>query len=132
MNTQLLFQIQSVLIVVLMFYGITQHKTRKRHVKIMSASIIWDILLIAQIELSRSAIAKAGKAVVQQASAMLYVHLFFAISTVLLYILVVKSGRQLLNGNNSNINKHKIIGLVTFSFRILTLITSFFAVSKSI
>ena len=131
MSEQFLFQLQSALIVLLMFYGITQRKKRMRHVKIMSAAMIWDVVLILQIELSRSAIIKTGKAVMGDGKTMLYIHLFFALSTVLLYIAMVISGRKILKGITPNTKTHKKLGSTTFSFRILTLVTSFFAVTSS-
>ncbi len=51
-----LMQSQSLCIVLLMVAGIFFRRRRELHVKIMSAAMIWDVLLILQIELSRSAI----------------------------------------------------------------------------
>ena len=59
----LFMQLQSFCIVLLMAIGIAVHRRRKLHVKIMGFAMIWDILLILQIELSRSAILKASKAI---------------------------------------------------------------------
>ena len=56
-------QSQSLCIVLLMLAGILVRKNRKLHVRVMSVAMVWDILLILQIELSRSAILKASKAV---------------------------------------------------------------------
>ena len=44
MSTQVIFQIQSALIVLLMIYGVTQAKNRPRHVKVMSTAMIWDVV----------------------------------------------------------------------------------------
>lgn len=130
MSTATLFQIQSFLILSLMIYGVTQSKKRMKHVKIMSAAMIWDIILILQIELNRSAIDKALDVFKSQTA--LKIHLFFAISSVLLYVAMVISGRMVLAGKTTMIKRHRLLGMTTLAFRILTFVTSFFAASKAI
>lgn len=88
--------------------------------------MIWDVLLILQIELSRSAILKASKAV--DNAMMLNIHVSIAVSTVILYGFMVYSGRALLAGKTEFRHKHRILGYSTFLMRILTFVTSFWAV----
>jgi hypothetical protein len=121
-----LMQIQSLCIVILMGIGIYFRRYQTRHVKIMSAAMIWDVLLILQIELSRSAILKASKAVSNTMA--LNIHVSIAILTVLFYVFMIKTGRQMLQGNYKIRTRHKFLGWSTFSLRILTFITSFWAV----
>jgi len=120
-----LMQLQSFLIVVLMFVGILNRKKRNLHVKIMSSAIIWDILLILQIELNRSAILKASK--VMTNSAMLNIHVSIAVTTVLLYGVMIYTGRKKLHHSPFPPKFHKFAGFITFGMRILTFITSFWA-----
>lgn len=127
MTSTVIFQIQSFLIMSLMILGVYNSKNRKKHVKIMSGAIIWDIILILQIEITRSAIVKASK--VMTNPLLLKIHLFFAIGSVVLYVLMVLSGRKLLAGDNSVKQKHKLLGRTTLFFRIMTFVTSFFAAS---
>jgi hypothetical protein len=121
-----LMQTQSLCIVLLMTLGIFKRRQRQLHVKIMSLAMIWDILLILQIELSRSAILKASKAITNPM--MLNIHVTFAVTTVVLYGFMVYTGRALLSGRNEVRNKHKFLGYSTFFMRILTFVTSFWAV----
>lgn len=130
MSSATFFQIQSFLILSLMIYGVTQSKKRKKHVKIMSSAIIWDVILILQIELNRSAIDKAME--IFQSQTALQIHLFFAVSSVVLYLVMVLSGRKVLAGDNSFLKKHRYLGITTLVFRILTFVTSFYAVAKPI
>lgn len=125
MTLTVFFQIQSAIILALMIFGVTKRRVRKTHVRVMSGVIAWDILLVLQIELSRSAINTASKGVENPTS--LLIHLFFAISSVLLYFVMIWSGRALLRGDNSKRKWHKFFGWTTLSFRILTLITSYWA-----
>ncbi len=120
-----LMQIQSFLIVSTMIIGITKHAQRKLHVKIMSFAMIWDLILILQIELSRGAIIKASKAVTNPL--ILNIHVSIAVTTVILYVFMIRSGRRVLYENYPK-QKHKKLGYLTMGMRILTFVTSFFAV----
>jgi hypothetical protein len=122
-----LMQVQSVCIVLIMLAGIVVHKKRQLHVRLMSTAMIWDVLLILQIELSRSAILKASRAL-SNATA-LNIHVTIAISTVILYGFMIYTGRGLLAGKRELRQRHQFLGYATFSMRVLTLITSFWAVT---
>lgn len=125
MSSTVIFQIQSFLILALIYLGVYHRKNRALHVKIMSSAIIWDVLLILQIELTRSAILKASK--VMTNPTLLKIHLFFSIGSVVLYVLMVLTGRKVLAGEKGVLKKHKTLGWTTLVFRTMTLITSFWA-----
>lgn len=125
-----LMQLQSACIVILMAVGIYFRRQRSLHVKIMSTAMIWDIILILQIELSRSAILKASKAMSNAMA--LNIHVSIAVATVLLYGLMVYTGRAMLYGKNEFRKKHRILGYTTFLMRILTFVTSFWAVAPKV
>ena len=129
MTSTVVFQIQSVLIYLLMIYGISKRKNRKIHVPTMSAVLIWDVLLILQIELSRDAVEKAVKASVNPM--LLNIHVTFAVLSVVFYVLLVFTGRKLLAGDNKIKPRHRLFGWTAFVLRTLTLITSFFAVTTT-
>lgn len=126
MSSAMIFQAQSALILALMFYGASVARQRLKHVRIMGTAIIWDLLLILQIELTRSAIDKAMK-IVENPMA-LKIHLFFAITTVLLYGVMIFTGRKVYKGQNQLRSFHKSMGITTLVFRVMTFATSFFAV----
>lgn len=123
----LLMQSQSLFIVILMIAGIIVRRRRLLHIRIMSLAMIWDVILILQIELSRSAILKASHAVTNALA--LNVHVTIAVTTVILYGFMVHSGLKLLKGDNSIRPRHKTLGWTTLTMRILTFITSFWAVA---
>ena len=124
--SSIIFQTQSILIVSLLLYGVYHMKTRYKHIKIMKTAIIWDLLLVAQIELTRSAILKASK--VLENPAILNIHVSLAVSTVLLYAVVFYTGNNLRKGNEKIRVYHKLIGSLTLTIRIATLITSFLVI----
>lgn len=128
MSTALLFQIQSFLIICTMILGIffIKNKRQTAHVKTMSVAIIWDLLLILQIEFSRSAIATASA--MTSNPMILNIHVAIAVSCVILYALMVWSGRKVLAGDMNWRSKHRVLGITTLVMRLLTFITSFYAV----
>lgn len=123
-----LMQTQSFLIVALMLYGISQHRNRQKHAKIMYAAMIWDVILILQIELSRGAIMKASKAMVNPV--LLNIHVSIAVSTVVFYGFMIFLGRKVIAGDNTLLKRHKRLGQLTMVMRILTFATSFLAVPE--
>lgn len=120
--SSIIFQTQSFLIVGLLLFGVYKRRERYRHVKIMKMAIVWDLLLVAQIELTRSAIATASK--VMTNPTLLNIHVSLAVSTVLLYGLVFYTGSRLIKNDESIRKYHKTIGVITLTCRIATLITS--------
>lgn len=122
-------QFQSGCILALIYFGVILIKRHQKsyHIKVMSLAMLWDILLILQIELSRSAILKASKALTN--AMMLNIHVAIAITTVLLYALMIHSGRKILVGQVQAFrNRHKRLGYLTVFMRTLTFVTSFWAV----
>ncbi len=121
-------QLQSFCILVIMIVGIYWRRIRSRHIKTMSVAMIWDVILILQIELSRSAILKASKALDNHMA--LNIHVSIAVTTVLLYGMMIYTGRKLLSGQHDIRNKHRLLGYTTFFMRVLTFATSFLAVAS--
>jgi len=126
--SQAAFQIQSTIIVLLMVIGISLRRDRKKHVPMMLLVIFWDIFLVLQIELTRSAIEKASS--VATNSLILNIHVALAITTVILYFFMLYSGRRMLKGDLSIKPTHLRVGLITFVLRIATYITSYFVVIR--
>ena len=124
----IIFQIQSILIVSLLIFGVYKRKSRFQHMKIMKLAIIWDLLLVAQIELSRGAIATASNALANPK--MLNIHVSLAITSVVLYAIVWRTGSKIAKGHESYRPMHKILGALTLTCRIATLITSYLIVTK--
>ncbi|MBL7665905.1 MAG: hypothetical protein JNM93_12290 [Bacteriovoracaceae bacterium] len=128
MTSATIFQIQSALILALLLIGVYFRRNRARHIKIMSFVIAWDILLVLQIELTRSAIDKASRVVTN--SGLLNIHVSIAVSTVILYLVLIYLGRKLLKGQEKYRPWHRRLGMLTVGMRILTFVTSFFAVTN--
>ena len=119
-------QLQSFCILLIMIAGIFWRRNRSRHIKIMSVAMIWDVILILQIELSRSAILKASKEINNHMA--LNIHVSIAVTTVILYGIMIYTGRKLLRGEPVR-KQHRFLGYTTFFMRVLTFATSFLAVA---
>ncbi len=129
MTTTVLFQVQSALILSLIFLGVAWRRQRRKHVRTMIFAILWDVLLIAQIEFSRHAVEKASQ--VMKNPIILNVHVSLAVSCVVLYVMMGVTGRKLLLGQSNVRPLHRNLGWGTLALRIAVFITSFFAVSGS-
>ena len=128
-----LMQLQSLLILVLLVFGVqvvrkTRH--RKRHVKIMSLAMLWDIFLILQIEISRGAVLKASRALENPLA--LNIHVSIALMTVVFYGLMIFSGTKVLHGDMTSFKRHRLLGRITLIMRTLTLATSFLVVGPEV
>lgn len=118
-------QLQSLCILVIMFVGVYWRKKRARHIRTMSIAMIWDVILILQIELSRTAILKASKVLNNHMA--LNIHVSIAVTTVILYGMMIYTGRRLLRGDPIR-REHRTLGYITLFMRVLTFATSFLAV----
>jgi hypothetical protein len=126
MSSQVLFQLQSTFILLLMYIGVYYRQFPARHVKFMAITIAWDLILVLQIELSRGAIKKAAHSVVNPT--FLTIHITIAVSTVLLYFGMIYTGRKMLKKDYSVHKLHRLMGRTTVLFRTATYVTSFFVV----
>lgn len=127
MDSATIFQIQSALILLLMHSGvyiILNKRNISLHTKLMGTAIAWDILLVLQIELTRGAVAKAMKAPANPL--ILNIHVAMAITCVLLYFVMIYSGRKIMSGDRSLLKLHRLSGALTLTLRTLVFATSFF------
>lgn len=129
MSTAVLFQVQSFLILCLLMGGVLAIRKKKvhLHIKMQGTAIVWDVILILQIELGRQAINKASQAMTNPL--LLNIHVTIAVLTVLLYILMVRTGIQIKKGKLEPKRRHRFLGYTTLFFRLATFATSFWAVT---
>ncbi len=126
MTSAQFFQIQSFIIIMILTFGISKRKNRAIHMKTMWIAIIWDLLLVLQIELNRGAIFKASKALSNPF--ILNFHVTMAVLCVLGYFFLLYSGKLLNLGDAEKRTWHKRIGFTTYALRLITFVTSYWAV----
>ena len=84
MNTvSVLFHLQSFCILCVLGIGVVLRRRRRWHVPLMASAMIWDIILILQIELFRDALLKASRFL--ENPWLLNVHISLAVSTLVFY-----------------------------------------------
>lgn len=108
-----------VILAFLLFGRSLAHKNRRLHAAWMSFVIASDFALIAYLTLARRALSKVNS----EMPPLLMVHLTFAISTVVLYLVAVTIGIRLLRGAQHRNLMRKLDRLIV-PCRILTFLTS--------
>lgn len=113
--------IVSALILFLLLYGRSlRFKNTKKHIQIMSIAIALDVALVIYLVLARKALSK----VELDMPLLLYVHITFALTTVLGYGFAVYFGVQLKKGLEKYRSKLIAADRVVIPCRVLTLVTS--------
>ncbi|MEC9283799.1 MAG: hypothetical protein VX642_13890 [Bdellovibrionota bacterium] len=111
----------SFVILVLLFWGRSLHsKNRELHIKVMSFVIAADLLLVGYLALFNNALSKING----EMSGLLIVHLFFAITTVVLYLRLIPIGIKLAKGDESQRPSMKQMDRIIIVFRTMTFLTS--------
>lgn len=103
------------------FYGRSLRKKNVAlHIKVMSGVIAADVALVLFLVLARSALSKVSMGM----PIYLIIHIFFALSTVLLYVAAVMTGLKLKKGQTQYLGRMRLIDKILTPFRVLTLVTS--------
>jgi hypothetical protein len=118
-----LFHVQSAVVLLLIYAAVFNRRKRALHIRLAKTAIIWDIILVLQIEIARGAVEKAVH--VGTNKWLLNYHVAVAISVVVLYIVTWILGRRLSRGDESVRPVHRIIGWLIVAMRTSTLITSY-------
>ncbi|MFK8138200.1 MAG: hypothetical protein AB8E15_07570 [Bdellovibrionales bacterium] len=113
--------IVSFIILCLFIYGRSLHaKNRSQHIKIMKTVIVADTALVLYLALIQRVLVKVNA----DMSVLLMVHIFFALSTVLLYWVMMYHGIRAVKGFESSRRLIKPLDRILLPFRILTFLTS--------
>jgi hypothetical protein len=113
--SSILLQVQSILIFILLIYTSLQFKSPNDYLSLINYVIIWDLLLVIQIEVKKYFINKEIKTL--NKPFILKFHLALAVITVILYLV------NLYMTYSIN-NYFELIVVLTIVFRFGTLITS--------
>ena len=93
------------------------------HVPLMITAMVWDVVLILQIELFRDALFKASQFL--QNFWLLNTHIALAVVTLIFYGGCIHTGRRLLGNDFSIRGRHRLFGISAIVLRALTFITGF-------
>lgn len=112
--------IVSTMVLAGVYYGVSQRKNRRRHVKVMVTCGIVDILLVLAIVIVRKALPKAMEADTD----ILRVHLMFSVPALLLWFSAFISGAKRLKGQW--VGFHRFNAIAFLIARTGNWVTSFF------
>jgi hypothetical protein len=113
-----------------MVTGLYFRRQKNIHYRLMSTSIVLDLLVVLILEISRDAVATAAA---MKLPPMHQAHIFASTIAVVLYFPVLTLGRLRLKGNNSRkvLSAHKKLGIMAFIFRTLGFILMFSLLQKA-
>lgn len=114
----------------LMVAGLVYRRQKNIHYKLMSSSIVLDLLIVLILEISRDAVATAAG---MKLPPLQQAHIFASSLAVLFYIPVVTLGVLRLKGSKSRkvLLSHKALGITAFIFRTFGFILMFSLLQKS-
>lgn len=122
-----MFIVLSTLVVLLIFYGLSQRHNRAVHVPVMSAAFAADVVLVLAIELSRQAVEKA---VTHVDNGLLMFHVAVSLLSLVMYIALTLSGRKLLRGEEAVRPLHQKMAGAFLLFRLSNYVTSFWVINN--
>lgn len=103
--------------------GLIYRKNRRRHVRLMSAAFVIDLLLVLYIELTKNAV----KTAVHPPHAFILFHVVVSVLVLVGYVAQIILGRKLLKGAGADVRKtHIRVGASFYVLRLTNLVTSFF------
>lgn len=102
------------------FVGFLYRRRSRIHVPIMVTAILLDLVMIIQLEVNRHVVAKAAEAV----TPLLKFHIAVALSTVLVYLVMIVTGTLMLRGKKLR-RPHKMLGFYVLLSRTVVSITAF-------
>ena len=120
--------IYSAAVLCLIFIGVSQKATPKRHIPLMLTSFLLDMASVLYLEFTENVIFEAYKRAPQH---IMQIHLFFAISTLLGYFIAIPTGVLLFKGRKKLRKFHKLNAMIFLIARTGVLITSYWVASSS-
>lgn len=111
----------SFVILCLFFYGRSLRKKNIiAHAKMMTFVISLDLTLVVYLVLRQKALAKIGT----DMNKVLFIHIPFAVVTVICYLAALAVGRHLLRGEKQYLRSMRLIDRIVVPCRILNFVTS--------
>lgn len=112
----------STLVLLLILFGILNHRKRHLHMTLMTAAFLIDLALVLYIEFTRAAVEQA----VDGVEGLLLFHIIVSVITLLLYIVLIGLGVQWFKGKPNVAVLHRNLAYVFVLCRLTNYVTSFF------
>jgi hypothetical protein len=114
------FNAANVVIIAAILYGVTVHRRRRLHARIMTTCFVADVLMVLLIELQRKAIEQA----VGPTSPLMRFHIAVSVIALVLWVPQLLTGRAILRGE-PRLRRHKIQAWTFLLFRATNVVTAF-------
>ncbi|HYC76856.1 MAG TPA: hypothetical protein VEI02_04420 [Planctomycetota bacterium] len=122
---KLAFDVANVVIFAAILVGVALRRRRLAHVRIMTASFVADVLMVAVIELQRGAVAKTLEQARTVSDGLLSFHIFVSVASLALWVYQLVGGRRILHGAGS-LSRHRAGAWAFLVFRATNVGTAFF------
>jgi len=124
----MLIAISTVILLILAFGLYKRHQPRV-HIPVMLTAFGLDVGLVLYIELTRHAIQTAADSVTApMAHPLLLFHIAVSLTTIILYVLLSKSGSEVYRGQTDKLKSHRNMAAVFIICRLTNYATSFFII----
>ena len=117
----------STLVLVLIAGGVMSRRHPERHVPLMTAAFVLDVVLVFYIEATRHAVEKA----VGPAAPIVWIHALASTAVLGLYAAQIVMGRRLQAGRASSRRAHIVVGLSFVLLRGFSYVTSYMVVAPA-
>jgi hypothetical protein len=108
---------------VVIFVGLAYRRDRARHIPLMLLAFAADMALLLYIEFGKSAIKQTVSGALPT---LRYIHIAFAVASLLLYFAQIYTGIRLLRKGTGR-GTHKMLAMIFVPCRLATTVTSFMA-----
>ncbi|HEY9686852.1 MAG TPA: hypothetical protein V6C52_07765 [Coleofasciculaceae cyanobacterium] len=116
----------STLVLIIIVVGLKYRRRPKIHVPCMSLAFALDVALLLYVEWSAHAINTFAKEFTQPThGGLLFFHVAVSLLMVILYIALILSGKQMLNGDRTRLTLHRNMAGIFLICRLANYITSF-------
>ncbi len=116
----------------IIFLGLVFRRKTKLHIPLMLTAFTIDIVEVLYIELNRQAIKTATNVfMLLDGRFILMVHILISLATVIMYLILIKSGFTLLKARNDELLRirHRDMATIFIVLRVLNFITSFWVLN---
>ncbi len=114
----------STVVLLLIFFGIMNHRKRRLHMSLMTTAFLIDLGLVLYIELTREAIEQT----IEGVHGLLLFHIIVSIISLILYVVLIALGIKWFKGQNNVAALHRNLAYVFVLCRLTNYVTSFFIV----
>ncbi len=124
----MVYDLLNAAILVLILVGVALHHRRLLHAQLMKLCFVLDMLLLIAVEFLRSKPSAVGKAVETVSSGdntVLFVHIFFSVCVLVLWVVQLVLGTKVMRGEAARLPLHATMAKLFLLVRVGNVVTAF-------